>query len=74
MSGLPAWPFFDSEQIAAACSVLSSGAVNYWTGSQTSAFESEFSSWSSISHSIAVANGSLAELGVHPSGHFLNFA
>ena len=54
------WPFFDEHQINIASSVLSSGQVNAWTGSQTRAFESEFSSWCGSRHSIAMANGSLA--------------
>ena len=54
------WPEFDSDQIKSVVDVLSSGRVNSWTGDQTSNFEREFADWSSSSHAIALANGSLA--------------
>ena len=54
------WPHFDSSQIDTATRVLASGNVNTWTGKETSSFESEFASWCGSSHSIAMANGSLA--------------
>lgn len=54
------WPYFDEAQISIATHVLKSGRVNAWTGSQTSAFEKEFASWSNTRYAVAVANGSLA--------------
>ena len=39
---LSPWPYYDSDQIEAATSVLSSGKVNSWTGSITKAFEEEY--------------------------------
>ena len=57
---LSSWPSFDVEQIKAVTNVLESGKVNYWTGSEGKAFETEFADWSGSSYSTAVANGSLA--------------
>lgn len=57
---LSPWPVFSEEEQSAALNVLRSGKVNAWTGTETSSFEKEFSHWSSSSHAIALANGSLA--------------
>ena len=57
---ISSWPYFDSEQIASAANVLSSGNVNRWTGNETTLFEDEFSKWSNNDYSIAVSNGSVA--------------
>ena len=57
---LPPWPFYDKSQIEAASSVLESGRVNHWTGNITTQFESQFSEFIGTSHSLSVANGSLA--------------
>jgi dTDP-4-amino-4,6-dideoxygalactose transaminase len=57
---LAPWPFFDSDQIAAASRVLSSGKVNAWTGHETQAFEQEFANWCGTRYAIAMSNGSLA--------------
>ncbi len=54
------WPHYDSEQVQKASDVLSSGAVNAWTGIETNSFELEFSAFSGALHACAVANGSLA--------------
>jgi len=54
------WPFFSQEEIDATSKVLSSGAVNYWTGSDCLKFEREFSSWSGSKYSIALSNGTVA--------------
>lgn len=54
------WPKFTDAQISKAISVLQSGKVNYWTGTETKLFEQEFSSWCRARHSLAVSNGSLA--------------
>jgi dTDP-4-amino-4,6-dideoxygalactose transaminase len=60
MSPLNSWPCYCEAQIAAAADVLRSGSVNYWTGQQVTSFENEFTAWSCASHSLAMANGSLA--------------
>ena len=57
---LARWPSFDSDQIDSAMSVLASGKVNAWTGSETKEFEREFAYWCGSSNAIAIANGSLA--------------
>ena len=54
------WPFFDQETIDSVSSVLASGAVNAWTGSESLHFEREFASWCGVSSAISMANGSLA--------------
>ncbi len=54
------WPVFDDEQIAAATEVLRSGKVNYWTGEQGRAFETEFADAVGCRHGIALANGTVA--------------
>lgn len=54
------WPSYDPQQIAVLTRVLSSGAVNYWTGNETRSFEAEYARWCGSSYAIAIANGSLA--------------
>ncbi len=54
------WPYFNQKDISDVSEILRSGKVNYWTGEQTKLFETEFSSFFHIKHSIALANGSLA--------------
>jgi len=56
----PSWPQFEQDEIEAACSVLKSGKVNYWTGNEVQLFEKEFSEFLRAKHTIAVANGSVA--------------
>ena len=58
--GAGQWPWFDEEQLAAAERVLRSGRINYWTGTEVKAFESEFAAYCGVSHGIALANGTLA--------------
>lgn len=38
------WPFFEADEIAAANACLSSGKVNYWTGTEGRELEKEFAS------------------------------
>ena len=47
-------------RFSAACSVLSSGLVNAWTGNQTQLFESEFAEACSSKFAIALSNGTVA--------------
>ncbi|MCL2658899.1 MAG: DegT/DnrJ/EryC1/StrS aminotransferase family protein [Acidobacteriaceae bacterium] len=54
------WPSFSHEEIDAAARVLASGRVNYWTGNEGRQFETEFASFCSTKHAIALANGTLA--------------
>jgi len=56
----PMWPYFEQDEIDAACSVLKSGKVNYWTGDEVKLFENDFAQFLGIKHAIAVANGSVA--------------
>jgi len=57
---IPSWPYYSDDEIKSACSVLSSGLVNYWTGTETKNFEKEFAKLISAKYAIALANGSLA--------------
>lgn len=57
---LPPWPHFDEEMLEAAQRVLSSGKVNYWTGSEGREFECEFAGYTGSRYAIALANGTIA--------------
>jgi dTDP-4-amino-4,6-dideoxygalactose transaminase len=59
-SPLSPWPSYSSEEVEAVKAVVESNKVNYWTGEQCRQFEQEFSNWVGCSHSVAVANGTLA--------------
>jgi len=54
------WPSFSEDEVAAACEVLRSGKVNYWTGDQGTQFEKEFAAYIGCRFAIAVANGTVA--------------
>jgi dTDP-4-amino-4,6-dideoxygalactose transaminase len=54
------WPSFTTEEADAVRRMLLSNKVNYWTGTETSAFEKEFAAWCGVPHAVAVANGTLA--------------
>ena len=56
----PRWPSYSKEEIVKVGEVLSSGRVNYWTGSITRQFEDEFSKWCGSKYAIAVSNGTVA--------------
>lgn len=63
------WPFFETNEIAAATACLSSGKVNYWTGTEGREFEREFAAFTGCSHAIALANGTVAlELALYALG------
>jgi dTDP-4-amino-4,6-dideoxygalactose transaminase len=65
----PPWPWFESDAIEAAASVLRSAKINYWTGEQGRLFEKEFASFTGCKHGVAVANGTVAlELALHALG------
>lgn len=54
------WPSFTDAEGDAARRVLMSNKVNYWTGQECRAFETEFAAWSGSRRAIAVANGTVA--------------
>ena len=54
------WPCFTEEEQDAVARVIGSNRVNYWTGEEGRAFEKEFAQWVGSSHSVALANGTLA--------------
>ena len=54
------WPSFDDEEVSAVAEVLRSNRVNYWTGTETRAFEEEFARFAGTRHAIALANGTVA--------------
>ena len=54
------WPSLSEDEIEAACVVLRSGKLNYWTGEEVRRFEDEFASFAGCQHAIAVANGTVA--------------
>lgn len=56
----PPWPSFSDEEANKVRDVLLSNRVNYWTGTECREFEREFSEWSGISHSVSLANGTVA--------------
>lgn len=68
----PVWPQYPEDQVAAACAVLRSGKVNYWTGTEGREFEEEYAGAIGVRHAIALANGTvslelaLAVLGIGP--------
>jgi dTDP-4-amino-4,6-dideoxygalactose transaminase len=63
------WPRFEEDEIEAACRILSSGKVNYWTGEEGRQFESEFAAQSGCKYGVAVANGTVAlELALYALG------
>jgi dTDP-4-amino-4,6-dideoxygalactose transaminase len=63
------WPEFREDEVAAACAVLRSGKVNYWTGEQGIQFEREFAAYIGCRYAVAVANGTVAlELALRSMG------
>lgn len=56
----PSWPHYDEQQIEAVERVLRSGKVNYWTGEEGRAFESEFAQYCGVKYAVAVSNGTAA--------------
>lgn len=56
----PSWPCFTQEEADAVQKVLLSNRVNYWTGGEGRAFETEFAVWCRTRHAVAVANGTVA--------------
>jgi dTDP-4-amino-4,6-dideoxygalactose transaminase len=54
------WPSFTPEEADAVHRVVTSNKVNYWTGTETRAFEKEFAAWCGTAHAVALSNGTLA--------------
>jgi dTDP-4-amino-4,6-dideoxygalactose transaminase len=54
------WPCFSEEEAGAVAAVLRSNRVNYWTGEECRAFESEFAEWVGTRHAVALMNGTVA--------------
>lgn len=66
---LPVWPQFGPEETEAACAVLRSGKVNYWTGDEGRRFEEEFAHAVGCRYAVALANGTVAlETALHAAG------
>lgn len=69
---LPRWPHYDDDELRTVESVLRSGRVNYWTGTECRQFEAEYAAHTGTAHGLAVANGTvslelaLLALGVGP--------
>ena len=59
-TSFPTWPSFSSEEADQIKCVLLSNRVNYWTGTEGREFEREFAAFTSCSHAIALANGTVA--------------
>lgn len=63
------WPHYAQDEIGAVTQVLSSGKVNYWTGTEGRAFEREYAEHTGCRHAIALANGTVAlELALYALG------
>jgi hypothetical protein len=54
------WPYFPQDEISAAIAPLSSGKVNYWTGTEGREFEKEFAAYCCCRFAISLANGTVA--------------
>jgi len=54
------WPYFAEDEIEAATTVLRTGKVNYWTGTEGRRFEEEFARFAECDFAVAVANGTVA--------------
>ncbi len=59
-AGFASWPYFAEDEMEAAINVLRSGKVNYWTGTEGRAFETEFALSTGCKHAVALANGTVA--------------
>jgi dTDP-4-amino-4,6-dideoxygalactose transaminase len=58
------WPSFTPEEADAVHRVVMSNKVNYWTGTETRAFEKEFAAWCGTAHAVALAIGRGAVVGI----------
>ncbi|MHB9149554.1 MAG: DegT/DnrJ/EryC1/StrS family aminotransferase [Thermoleophilia bacterium] len=60
MTPLPPWPHYAADETAAAAAALQRGDVNYWTGTEARAFETEFAATAGCTHGVALMNGTVA--------------
>lgn len=66
---LGAWPVFEADEVEAVTRVLTSGRVNYWTGTEGREFEREYAEALGMRHAIALHNGTVAlELALYALG------
>lgn len=56
----PHWPHYDEDELRAVDTVLRSGRVNYWTGTEAREFEREYAAYIGTKHGIALANGTVS--------------
>ncbi len=60
------WPAYTEDEVAAVARVMRSGKVNYWTGEEARAFESEYAEAAGCRYAVALMNGTVAlELALH---------
>jgi dTDP-4-amino-4,6-dideoxygalactose transaminase len=57
---LSPWPHYPQDEIDAASATLSSGKVNYWTGSLGKEFEAAYAKSVGRKHGLALSNGTVA--------------
>lgn len=57
---LPVWPKYADDEIAAVQRVLTSGRVNYWTGTEGREFERAYADHVGVGYGLALANGTVA--------------
>lgn len=63
------WPYYAPDEIEAVTRVLTSGRVNYWTGTECVQFEAEYAEHVGVQHAITLSNGTLAlELALYALG------
>ena len=68
-NNLATWPYFEEDERQVVQKVLSSGKVNYWTGSECREFEKEFAEHCNVKYAVAVFNGTVAlELALYAFG------
>lgn len=60
MNSYSSWPSFDEDEIQAVAQTIRSNRVNYWTGNEGRAFETEFARWVGCDRAIALTNGTVA--------------
>lgn len=60
MINFSSWPHYEEDEIKAVTHILSSGKVNYWTGTEGKLFEKEFAQYIGVKYSVAVMNGTVA--------------
>jgi dTDP-4-amino-4,6-dideoxygalactose transaminase len=56
---LNTWPHYEEDEIEAVSTVLRSGKVNYWTGSECREFEKEYAAFVGTQYAISMMNGTV---------------